>query len=320
MRRSIIKRYLSISPDPAGAHACLPDYLKETDIIASHILRSKTEIKGENGPKTTYAYTRARDYPLVGEGGTLSEISIGVMAETLLTRANLGVAAGFFSSTVACIDDYIDCEGDYDQYGERLYWASHAYRDLLDMALDEEVRLGRLSAPELHEIRERLFEVIKTLVESERTEEAEAYLYRKSCGDKVIGVLFPVAGADESVRSMCSDIGRLIGEAGQLLDDVMDYDLDYANNNKNYIIMSGTDSAHALDAAERKILRAREAGESLGSRPIVWILDTMRDIVVIFRGRLESGHKLGSYLLGLSRPLSSLLPKGVPADRFLLWF
>ncbi len=253
-------------------------------------------------------------------GGTLSEISIEVMAEVLLTRAKMGVAAGFFSSTVACIDDYIDREGDYEQYGEGLYWASHAYRDLLDMALDEEIRMGRLNAAELQEIKERLFEVIKTLVESERTEGAEAYLYRKSCGDKVIGVLFPTAGADESVRSTCAGIGRLVGEAGQLLDDVMDYELDYANDNKNYIIMSGTDPGHALDAAERKILRARAAGESLGSRPIVWILDTMRDIVVIFRARLESGHKLGSYLLVLSKPLSSLLSKGVPADSFLLWF
>jgi hypothetical protein len=327
MRRSLIERYRrAYSEDSPYPGDYPPDsYLNEPDIIASHILRSEAELNGpknETGNATTQARTRAmlKDYPLAGSGNTLCEICIGVIGEKLETRAALGVAAGFFASAVGCIDDYLDREGDYGRYGKRLYWASHAYRDLQDLALDEEVRSGRLTAGELGEIKRRLYEVILTLVESERTPEPESYLYRKSCGDKVIAVLFPATGADESIKSRCAEIGRLVGEAGQLIDDAMDYEIDLERNNPNYMLMSGTSVADGLDGAERRLRSAKEAGAGLGPSPIPWLLDTMEGLVGIFRDRLKSGARLGPHLLKLSKPLASILPEGVGANQFLMWF
>ena len=327
MRRSLIERYhrLPSPPHPYPGDYPPGSYLNETDIIASHILRSEREINGsknETGNETTRARTRAmlKDYPLAGSGNTLCEICIGVIGEKLETRAPLGVAAGFFASAVGCIDDYLDREGDYGRYGKRLYWASHAYRDCQDLALDEEVRSGRLTASELGEIKRRLYEVILTLVESERTPEPESYLYRKSCGDKVIAVLFPATGADESVKSKCAEIGRLTGEAGQLIDDAMDYELDRERNNPNFMLMGGIGVADGLDGAERRLRSAREASAGLGLSPITWLLDTMEGLVEIFRESIESGTRPGPHLLKLSKPLASMLPKGVEADKFLMWF
>ena len=330
MRRSLIERYRRAYPEDSPYPGDYPpgSYLNETDIIASHILRSEAELKGPhsptNGPggEEAHGYSRAmlKDYPLTGGGNTLCEICIGVIGERLKTRAKLGVAAGFFSSAVGCIDDYLDREGDYDRYGKRLYWASHAYRDLQDLALDEEVRSGRLTAGELGEIKRRLYEVILTLVESERTLEPDSYLYRKSCGDKVIAVLFPTTGADEPVKSRCAEIGRLVGEAGQLIDDAMDYEIDLERNNPNYMLMSGTSVADGLDGAGRRLRSAKEASAWLGPSPILWLLDTMEGLVGIFREQLKSGARLGPDILKLSKPLASMLPDGIPANQFLLWF
>jgi hypothetical protein len=328
MRRSLIERYLRArlphpedDPHPGG-------YLDEGDIIASHILRSEAELREPHGPKAgtsneaSHARTLAmlEDYPLSEGGNTLCEISIGIIGERLKTRAKLGVAAGFFSSAIGCIDDYLDREGDYDRYGKRLFWASHAYRDLQDMALDEELRSGRLKTAELRDIKLRLYTVMLTLIESEKTLEPDSYLYKKSCGDKVIEVLFPATGADESVKSQCAEIGRLTGEAGQLIDDAMDYELDRKRSNRNYMLMSAISVADGLDGAERRLRSAKELGAELDSSPILWLLETMDGIVDIFREQLKGGARLGPHLLKLSRPLASILPEGVGANQFLLWF
>ncbi len=320
-RRSLIRSYRRADSEPT-IHTNA--YLNEPDIIASHILRSEAELDETNASGDLVAHPTANsmlaDYPLTGGGNTLCEISVGAIGLTLKTRARLGLAAGFFASAIGCIDDYLDREGDYDRYGKGLYWASHAYRDCQDRALDRELSSGRLTREELREIKLRLHEVILTLVKSEQTLEPDNYLYRKSCGDKVISVLFPVTDADESVKSRCAEIGRLTGEAGQLIDDAMDYELDREKNNKNYMLLSGGSIHDGLGEADRRLRSAKEASATLDPSPIPWLLNTMEGVVEILRTQLRAGAPLGPHLLKLSKPLASILPKDIPANQFMMWF
>ena len=321
-RGLIIRDYLSISAKPRT-----PPYLRETDPVVSHIMRSELDLAGSViRPAGELAYTRGMigDYPLNADGGALTEVCIGVMADILGSRGELQVAAGFFSSMVACMDDLLDKEASYDRFGERLLYVSHAYRDLMDMALAEEVRRGEINLEELRAIRSRLFDVIKTLISSEEATDPRTCLYRKSCGDRVIGVLFPTASAGCDVRQRYAEIGRLTGEAGQLIDDAMDLEYDRKRSGKNHIIMSGTDIGSALGMAEKRITKARGLARGLGrterNQPVSWILDALSDLTGILGRHLRRTGKAATSLLNLSRPLTSLLQRSLPADQFLLWF
>jgi hypothetical protein len=86
------------------------------------------------------------------------------------------------------------------------------------------------------------------------------------------------------------------------------------------MLMSAISVADGLDGAERRLRSAKELGAELDSSPILWLLETMDGIVDIFREQLKGGARLGPHLLKLSRPLASILPEGVGANQFLLWF
>jgi len=315
-RKVVIARYNSLTAEPKS-----PDYLLKKDIVESHIRRSREELdNGAPAPdfgRLTHTRTMAGGCAFSPEGGALTEISIGAMGELLSVKGRLQVAAGFFSSMVASIDDYLDREGSFETYGERLFYISHAYRDLVDLALEMEVERGRLSRGELLETKERLFRVILTLVESEKAASADEYLYKKSCGDLVIETLFPSSEADERLKSDCREIGRLVGEAGQLIDDMIDYDYDMASKKKNYIIMTGNGLNGALELINLRLKKAGELAGVMDSRAVTWIIETLSRITGIFAHALESGGRITSSLL--KRPLGPLLPN-LPQNQFFLWF
>ncbi|MFQ5329017.1 MAG: class 1 isoprenoid biosynthesis enzyme [Thermodesulfobacteriota bacterium] len=324
-RDEIVKRYLSLPSQPEK-----PPYF-DADITASHLERSRLELTAdathtgrdkEERRRSYYAYTRAHiaDYAMDGNGGSMTEICIGVMGEVLHVTSDLQVAAGFFSSMVATVDDYLDREGSFIELGEGLFSISHAYRDLMDMVLEEEVARGHIGVKELNDLRRRLFDVTKTLVQSESASDPEVYLYEKSCGDKVIDVLTPLSPDDELRKTKCREMGRLVGEAGQLVDDVMDYEYDMREGKKNYISMSRSDIPSALDEAEGRIERARGLAAELESREMAWIIDGLSDIVRTFRSSHKNESAVSPSLLNLSQYLKHLMPEGVPGNQFLFWF
>ncbi|MFQ5736543.1 MAG: hypothetical protein ACE5GY_06730 [Thermodesulfobacteriota bacterium] len=321
-RRRLGRAYASIDARPVA-----PGYLDTGDIIASHMQRSVEELgrRGQRADNATgvYAYTRAMTggYALVNETGALSEVCVGVMSTVLNARGSLGVAAGFFSTMVACIDDYLDREGSYAELGHRLFYISHAYRDLMEMALDEQAVAGVLSAEELYGIKARLFDVIKTLAGSESAVDADRYLYEKSCGDKVIGVLFPASDSSPARKEACAGIGRLVGEAGQLIDDIIDYESDVEHGRRNYIAATGTGVGGAIEGAKRRLTKARALAHGIEHDGAVsWILDSLGEITGILAGRNRSGQRIDAGVLGLSASLKALMPKGIGANQFLIWF
>ncbi len=315
-RKRVIARYDAVTAEPEAA-----DYLLEKDIIKSHIQRSREELTaGAPAPRMgRLSFTRARagGCAFSPEGGVLTEISVGAMGQVLSVRGDLQVAAGFFSSMVASIDDYLDREGSFDVFGERLFYISHAYRDLVDLALEMEAERGNITRGELLGIKERLFEVISTLVASETASTAEDYLYKKSCGDKVIGVLFPSSDAGEGLKNDCREIGRLVGEAGQLIDDMVDYDYDKAAGKRNFIIMTGRDLSEALALVDSRLKRVGELAGRVNSAAVDWILDVLSRITRIFANELKNGGRVTNALL--RRPLNPLIPR-IPQNQFFLWF
>lgn len=321
-RNRLIKKYGCIRARPV-----MPPYIESGDIIASHIARSEFDMARKHKRPDMVcnyrAYTRAatEGYRFRTEAGALSEVCLGVMGGVLSARGRLHVAAGFFSIMVACIDDCLDKEGSFNELGERLFCISHAYRDLMDIALDEEVRYGRLTSAELYEIRLRLFDVIKTLAGSERTHEAEQYLYEKSCGDKVIGVIFPASSSSGTTKKRCAEIGRLAGEAGQLIDDIMDYENDREKGKRNYIAATGGGVGKAIEGAGQRIKKAKELASGIDDGGEVrWILDALAELTGILGDRHLANGRIDPGVLGLSTSLKELLPKGVPANQFLIWF
>ncbi len=323
LRGRLIERYASIEATPER-----PPCIDETgDIISSHIKRSTEELSREGRSSKRahchYAWTRSMTggYEFSGEAGALSEVCVGVMGSVLEAKGSLQVAAGFFSTMVASIDDYLDREGSYAELGERLYYISHAYRDLMDMALDDEAAAGRISAAQRLRIKERLFDVVKTLAGSEAAPDAQSYLYEKSCGDKVIGVLFPASNADGPRKEACAEIGRLVGEAGQLIDDVIDYEDDREKGARNYIIETGTGVQGALNGARERVARARGLSARVESDgAVAWILDSLDEVTGLLAGRLSSGRRIDSGVLNLCASLKALMPEGVPPNQFLIWF
>ena len=323
-RKNIVGRYFSLSSPQEK-----PPYFASGDIVASHLERSEAElhgqgesIGGEEKSRRHYVYTRSRlgGYPLDGRGGVLTEVCIGITGETLRVTPNLQVAAGFFSSMVASIDDLLDREGSFGTLGERLFSISHAYRDLMELTLKEELSRGALTVDELHKMRHRLFEVMKTLVKSEGTSDPDRYLYEKSCGDKVMDVLIPLSPDDETRKEQCREIGKLVGEAGQLIDDCIDYDYDRAAGKKNYIIMKGSNIPSALYEVEERIGRAGSLAGELSSESMSWVIEGVGDIVHILREHHHNKGERTSALLRRSLHLHHLAPEGVQANQLLVWF
>jgi len=340
LRRALIDKYLlPTSPDII---AVMPSYLDGYEIISSHIKRSEIELSLNEDLSNKAASYRLwtlgaiGDYIPTAESAALTEICIGAIAEILEVKARLQVAAGFFSMMVAAVDDYIDQEGTYEELGQRLPAISHAYRDLTDMALEAEFLAGRITKEELHQIRFALFDLIKTLVSSENielnpsnsgrspSETASEYLYRKSCGDKVISVLLPVSKESAEVKKICCDIGRITGEAGQLLDDVMDYYDDLNHGKKNFIIMTTQRPSQAVDFARDKISAARELVETLpddkDKQSLLWILSTLDEVAAIMGRSAALNLETGPGVLSLSSSLIALLGRAVPTNTFLVWF
>jgi len=319
-RERVIARYMRARVRPAR-----PPYLEGADIVRTHLERSAMELSPGPAPRSAVvawrAYSRdaAAPHRFSGLSGALSEVCVGVMGEVLRARGELQVAAGFFSTMVACVDDYLDREGSYQALGERLLVISHCYRDLMDMALDGQVEAGRLSEGELFEIRVRLADVMETLAGSERAAGADDYLYEKSCGDKVIGVLFPASGASTDEKERCAEIGRLVGEAGQLIDDMVDYGSDIETGGRNYISGSGAGLNGAIKGAAGRVSEARGiAGGLPENKGIFWVLDALDEAVCIIeerRGAQAAGHPLAR-----SAFLGALVPDGRFSDTFLVWF
>jgi len=340
LRKGLIKEYLALPS--LHIEACMPPYLNGHDIISSHIKRSQSGLTASNdltekaGLYRLWTLRAIGGYRPAGESAALTEICIGAIAEILEVKARLQVAAGFFSMMVAAVDDYIDKEGTYEVLGERLPAISHAYRDLMDMALEGELEAGTINKEELLEIKLALFEVIKTLISSEdikaapagpgrnSTESASEYLYRKSCGDKVIGVLLPASKESAETKKICCDIGRITGEAGQLLDDAMDYYDDLSSGKKNFIIMTAQTPARAIDFARDKIQAARELASALppekDKESLFWILSTLDEVAAILGRSTALNLNTGPGALSLSASLISLLGRAVPTNTFLIWF
>lgn len=321
-RERVLRRYVSASAIPLR-----PPYLDSSDIVRTHLQRSAMELSGSGVHRSAvaayYAYTRAgaAPYSFNGNCGALSELCVGVMGELLKARGELQVAAGFFSTMVACVDDYLDREGSYPELGERLLFISHCYRDLMDMALDEQVSAGRLSEGELTDIKIRLADVMDTLAGSEAATCARSYLYEKSCGDKVIGVLFPASEASIEDKERCAEIGRLVGEAGQLIDDIIDYESDMEKGGRNYIAQTGTGVSGAINGAAQRVSKARGIARGLKDNGAVfWVLDALDEAACLAGSRRGSKESAGAHLLARSAFLNALVPGGQLADTFLVWF
>ncbi len=340
LRKALIDQYLA--PTLPNIIAVKPPYLDGYEIISSHIERSEIELSLDEDMKDKVVSYRLwtlgaiGDYLPTAESAALTEICIGAIAEILEVKARLQVAAGFFSMMVAAVDDYIDQEGTYEKFGQRLPAISHAYRDLMDMALEAELLEGRITKEELRQIRLALFDVIKTLVSSEdielnpgdstrpSSETASEYLYRKSCGDKVISVLLPVSKESAEIKKICCDIGRITGEAGQLMDDVMDYYDDLNHGKKNFIIMTMQNPAKAVDFARDKICAARELAKTLpddkDKQSLLWILSTLDEVAAIMSRSTALNLDTGPGVLSLSASLIALLGRTIPTNTFLVWF
>jgi hypothetical protein len=283
------------------------------------------ELSGTYPTPAERAYTRAMTgnycFDLDMEKGTLSEISIAALREPLQVKADLHIAASFFSTMVAAADDYLDAEGTFDLYGEKLFYVTHAYRDIVDLALETELRSGALNEKELHAIRSRLADVLATLTSSETTTGAAEYLYRKSCGDSVVSVLFPASRADRSTQEICAEIGRKTGEAGQLIDDVLDYRYDLLNSKKNFIIMTGIKIEDALDGAQERIEGATKCADRLEhSEPVSWVLNALTGVVGLLSEEHARGQECTPETVTLSRHLGALIGSTIPANQFLVWF
>ncbi len=340
LRKALIDKYSA--PASPNIIAVKPPYLDGHEIISSHVKRSEMELSPSEGLKDKAASYRLwtlgaiGDYLPTAESAALTEICIGAIAEILEVKARLQVAAGFFSMMVAAVDDYIDQEGTYEELGQRLPAISHAYRDLMDMALEAELLEGRITREELRQIRLALFDLIKTLISSEdielnpgdstgpSLETASEYLYRKSSGDKVISVLLPVSKESAEVKKICCDLGRIIGEAGQLLDDVMDYYDDLNHGKKNFIIMTTQRPAKAIDFARDKISVACELAETLpddkDKQPLLWILSALDEVATITSRSTALNLDTGPGVLSLSASLVALLGRTIPTNTFLVWF
>lgn len=321
-RKRVLRNYLNLRAVPVR-----PPYLDDSDIVKTHLQRSAMELSGSRPPRSVeesyqaHTLSKAGPYTFDASSGALTELCVGVMGEVLGARAELQVAAGFFSTMVACVDDYLDREGSYGELGERLIFISHCYRDMMDIALHEQVSAGRLSEGEVRDIKVRLFEVIKTLAGSEAAADAHSYLYEKSCGDKVIGVLFPASAASEPDKKMCAEIGRLVGEAGQLIDDIMDYDTDMETGGRNYISQTGISLDGAIEGAAGRVSKARRVADGLKDNgAILWVLDALDEAAGLMRDKNAGEDGSGRRLLAGSSYLRALVPDLSLTGTFLIWF
>ncbi|MBE9528532.1 MAG: hypothetical protein IME99_04770 [Proteobacteria bacterium] len=327
-RERILKEYLEAperTTEEGSSPPSVPSYLKADGLIESHLARTKLELALTYPTPAERAYTRTMAasyrFDLDTEKGTLSEVSIAALSGPLQVGADLHVAASFFSTMVAAADDYLDAEGAFDIYGQTLFYVTHAYRDMVDLALEAELKAGTLNEEELLEIRSRLALVLTTLTSSETTTGADEYLYRKSCGDSVVSVLFPASKADNYTRKICAEIGRKTGEAGQLIDDVLDYQYDLQNSKKNYIVMSDISVEDALDGAYERIEGASKCAARLDhSEPVSWVLGALTEVVELLRERHASGQECTPETVTLSRHVGALIDTALPANQFLAWF
>ncbi len=71
----------------------------------------------------------------------------------------------------------------------------------------------------------------------------------------------------EELKEKCAELGKLIGEVGQLIDDILDVEEDLKNENKNYLILSNSDVDQTLDVIKSKLQRERKIADDLGSEP-----------------------------------------------------
>ncbi len=328
-RERLIERYLRPADSGPADRArtrpapLVPRYLIESDLIKSHLKRTEMELTGNLPGLEAHLFTRSKitNFPLNNQIGSLTELSIAALSEPLMVEANLHVAASFFSTMVACADDYLDAEGSYKTYGKELFYVSHAYRDLMDMALQYEVDSGALTPAELKGIRAELGAVLSSLIKSESTTDAASYLYEKSCGDKVVSVLFPASKADKKTKELCVGIGRKTGEAGQLIDDILDYGYDLENSKKNYIIMNGTGLTDAIESAGRRIKEATGMARGLKSyEPVSWVLENLNHVVSTLKRRHKDGLTNTPSTLKLSGAIGRLLESNMPSEQLLIWF
>ena len=319
IRKKIIKRYLSNKALPRK-----PYYLMNDNLIGGHLIRLGECVKeGDRFSGDSY-----HAYNLQGisgsdikvQGGVLAEISILIIQEILDVKGSLHIAGGFFSFMVSCIDDYIDKEDSYEVYGEKLVSLSHVYNDLVELALDRELALGSINMEQLLDIKKHLFEVGKTLAMSEDTVDPDKYLYEKSCGDKVIGVLFPASQSSVELKEKCAELGKVIGEVGQLIDDIMDIYKDLKNDNKNYLILSNSGIDQTLVVIKNKLRRGRKIADDLVSEPAMWVLDLLDDIINAFERQNDQNKKITPELLLSSMPLPFLNAGGTQGLDLLLWF
>ncbi|VAW36948.1 hypothetical protein MNBD_DELTA02-968, partial [hydrothermal vent metagenome] len=125
-------------------------------------------------------------------------------------------------------------------------------------------------------------------------------------------------------KKICCDIGRITGEAGQLLDDAMDYYDDLSSGKKNFIIMTAQTPARAIDFARDKIQAARELASALppekDKESLFWILSTLDEVAAILGRSTALNLNTGPGALSLSASLISLLGRAVPTNTFLVWF
>ena len=150
-------------------------------------------------------------------------------------------------------------------------------------------------------------DVMETLAGSEAATCAESYLYEKSCGDKVIGVLFPASGASTEEKKSCAEPGRLVGEAGQLIDDIMDYDSDMEKGGRNYIAQTGTGVSGAIKGAAQRVSKARGMRDN---GAVLWVLDALDEAACLIGRRRGSKEPAGAYLFARLASLSALVPGG----------
>ena len=163
--------------------------------------------------------------------------------------------------------------------------------------------------------------VMETLAGSEAATCAESCLYEKSCGDKVIGVLFPASGASTEEKKSCAEPGRLVGEAGQLIDDIMDYDSDMEKGGRNYIAQTGTGVSGAIKGAAQRVSKARGIARGLRDNgAVLWVLDALDEAACLIGRRRGSKEPAGAYLFARSASLNALVPGGQLASTFLVWF
>jgi hypothetical protein len=319
IRETIVQQYLSNYATPEK-----PYYLVNENLTSSHLSRMKESLKMRDSCREesyrAYNVKSIAGTELKIKGGFLAEISIMIIQEILEVKGDLHVAGGFFSFMVSCIDDYLDKEDNYHLYGEKLIQLSHVYHDLVYVSLEREVEVGNINACQFLKIKNCLFDVSKTLVKSESTRDPDRYLYEKSCGDKVIGVLFPASQSSLEVQVKCAELGRLVGEVGQLIDDIMDYDNDLMRGGKNYLLMSNRTVQQTIEEVKNRLMIGRKIVDELGSDSALWILDVLEDIVSVFERKDNQHEKIIPSLLQSSIPLPFLKSEGIHDIDLLLWF